>query len=412
MFIKAKFLSKAEKILLLGPATIVSVAYIDPGNFGSNIAAGARYGLSLLWVVWISGLMAILFQYISGKIGIATGKSILDLIDTRINSIDNQFKASLRYLYFSPMFLMILATDMAEFLGIVLGLHLIFNIPLLLAIPISIIDVMLLMTISEGKRTFELIIVSLVSVVGISYLIELQIVGVDFYEVLKSSFTISIADQTALLIAISIIGATVMPHAVILHSYLTSENNSRYKGIKHHLKETIVYLSIASLINAALQIMAYYAFHSYDALGEVDIEMGYKTLTYLYGSNAALIFAIALLASGISSSMVSVVTGVKVVETMIKKKLRAWKLRLLVRLINMLPLAIAIIIGIKTIDVLVYSQAILSLTLPLILFPLTIASSSKRIMNEYSNSLPISILAFISALFISFLNISFLIGLY
>lgn len=389
-------LFRLKKILLLGPATIISVAYIDPGNFGSNIAAGAYFGYSLLWSVWLASLAAILLQYLAGKVGLATRKSILDLTKERIKS------KALWYPYTLPMIAMILATDMAEFIGISLGLHFILGIPLILAVLISIIDVLLLMYISEKRGLFEILIGSLVAIVGISYLYELYLVKANFAEIILRSLMPELGGRQQILLIMSIIGATVMPHAVLLHSYLNSEQN---KGLREHRLETIIYLLIASFINIAIQVMAYYAF--YGKVEIIDMNMAYYTLIPLYGENAAYIFAIALLASGISSSIVSVLAGQRVFETAFSLKLKAWKARLLVRLINMIPLSIAVILGFNILELLVYTQAVLSLTLPFVLFPLVYFSSNKVIMQGYANRRTISFLALIFTIFVTFLNLYF-----
>lgn len=395
--------------MILGPATVVAVAYIDPGNFGSNIAAGSKFGLDLLWVVWISGLLAMLFQYLSGKIGLATSASVVDLVSDSIKG--RGYGGYFKTLYFLAMMIMVLATDMAEFLGIVLGLSYLFNIPLQIAIWLGILDVLVLMAVADRRISFETVIGSLVGVVGFSLLYEVLMVGVDVKEVLRSSFIPERPSGEALLIAISILGATIMPHALVLHPYLAIEKYGSYGhgGLRRHLRETIAYLSIASLINASLQIMSNYAFHKNGYL-DIDMDAAYIILQPLYGWLSSAVFAIALLASGISSSMVSILAGQKIVESWVSKRLAAWKLRLAVRLSNSIPLAIAIHIGIKPIDILVYSQAVLSLTLPLVVIPITVISMDKIHMGSMVNRRITSILAMIGSTFIVGLNIWFLIS--
>jgi len=393
--------------MILGPATVVAVAYIDPGNFGTNIAAGSRFGLHLLWVVWISGFLAILFQYLSGKVGLATSASIVDLVGGFVNN--RGYGRYARLLYFMAMMIMVLATDMAEFLGIVLGLSYLFNIPLNIAIWLGILDVLVLMIVADRRISFETIIGSLVGVVGFSLLYEVLTIGIDAKEVLRSSFIPERPSGEAMLIAVSILGATVMPHALILHPYLAIERYGfdRGSGLRKHLRETIAYLSIASLINASLQIMSNYAFHKNGYLN-IDMDTAYIILQPLYGWLSSAVFAIALLASGVSSSMVSILAGQKIVESWVGKKLAAWKLRLAVRLFNSVPLAIAIHMGIKPIDILVYSQAVLSLTLPLVVIPITVISMDKIHMGSMVNRKITSILAIIGSIFIVGLNIWFL----
>ncbi|MEM4485123.1 MAG: Nramp family divalent metal transporter, partial [Sulfolobales archaeon] len=249
---------------LLGPAVIVSVAYIDPGNFGSNISAGAKFGMSLLWVVWLSGFLAILFQYLSGKLGLARGYSVFEEMMLRIEGLGILSKP-LKILYFTSTFIMILATDMAELTGMVVGIALLLNIPLEIALPIAFLDIIILFIALERVGRLHEIIAVLVGVVGFSLLYELHIVGVDFTEVIRSSITISSLSGEISIYATAIIGATIMPHALLLHSYLsrdewrTQEDPSR--ALRKHLKDTLLYLSIASLLNAALQVLSYYAFY-------------------------------------------------------------------------------------------------------------------------------------------------------
>jgi len=398
--------------ILLGPATVVSVAYIDPGNFGSNIAAGSRHALDLLWVVWVSGVLAILFQYLSGKIGLASSKSVADLvfeaISCRLSGVWYSFS---RALYFLGLLSIIVATDMAEFLGIALGLSLLLSIPLGIAVWVSVVDVLALMAISDRRIGFEAIIGSLVGAVGFSLIYELLLVGVDMAEILRHSVVPGSVGQETFLVAISILGATVMPHAVLLHSYLASEKwGSRpgIEGLVRHVRETIAYLSVASVVNASIQILSYYAFYR-NGYHDVDMDTAYIILQPLYGWNASAVFAVALLASGISSSMVSVLAGQKVVESYIGRRLEAWKLRLLVRLFNMVPLAIAIHSGVKPIDILVYSQAVLSLLLPAVVVPVVVFSARSSTMGMLKNSRLISIIAAIGATFIIGLNIGYIV---
>ncbi|MCE4602079.1 MAG: Nramp family divalent metal transporter [Desulfurococcales archaeon] len=397
------------RLIALGPAVIVSVAYTDPGNFGSNIAAGSNHGLRLLWVVWISGLMAILFQYIAGKVGLV-GATVPEYVFSRLERLP--LARLWRGLYFLALFIMVLATDMAEFLGIALGFHLLLGVPLQVAVWISIIDVLLLMAYARTMSRLERLIAALVSVIGISYIYELYIVGIDPGEILENSFKVNLSTREEALIASSIIGATVMPHAVLLHSYLTRDKWGRpsLRGLKDalrkHAVETVVFLFIASLINASLQIMSYYAFYKNGYTGLDSMELAYQTLTPLYGNLASVVFGIAILASGISSSMVSVMAGVSLIESFVGRRFEEWKVRLAARLINMIPLSIAIYLGWSTLDILVYSQAVLSATLPLVLIPLTIMARDKRIMGDLANKPLITALAVLSTLLIIGINIS------
>lgn len=403
------FAARALRLLALGPAIIVSVAYIDPGNFGSNIAAGSNFGLRLLWVVWISGLMAILFQYLSGKLGLR-GMTVPDYVFNRVSGM--RFSRLLRALYFASMFIMVLATDMAEFLGIALGFHLLLGIPLAIAVWISVVDVLILMLFANTMSKLEKLIALLVAVVGLSYVYELYIVQVDVGEVLENSLRVNLGSRAEALVATSIIGATVMPHAVLLHSYLTREKwgvpraERLVQVLRKHLAETVVFLLVASLINASLQIMSYYAFYRNGFVGIESMEVAYQTLAPLYGSLASIVFGVAIMASGISSSMVSVMSGVSLIESYLGKRLAEWKVRLIARLVNMVPLAIAIHLGMGTLDILVYSQAVLSMTLPLVLVPLTLITRSEQYMGPLRNKRATTALAVASTLLIVAVNAS------
>ncbi|AFH42170.1 Nramp family divalent metal transporter [Fervidicoccus fontis] len=218
-------LENLKRILAIGPATLVSVAYIDPGNFGTNIEAGSKYGLTLLWVVWLSGAMAIMFQYISGKVGIVTEKGLLDVSMAKLRKNEKK-------LYFFGLFIAILATDMAEFVGMAVGFHLILGIPLSISAGLSVVDVLLLFLLTEDLGRMEIVIAGLVGIVGLSYLIELVIVHANPEEILMHSFIPYLSGSEMILTATSIIGATIMPHAIILHSYLSAEKSAGKGGIK------------------------------------------------------------------------------------------------------------------------------------------------------------------------------------
>lgn len=394
---------RLKRMLVIGPATVVAVAYIDPGNFGANIEAGSKYGLTLLWVVWLSGAMAIMFQYISGKIGIVSHKGIVELTMEKL-------RGRQRTLYFFGLFIAILATDMAEFVGMAVGIHLIFGIPLTVSALLSVIDVLILFFLTEDMGKMEVIIAGLVGIVGVSYLIELILVHANPGEILLHSFVPSIGNRMMLLTATSIIGATVMPHAVILHSYLSSEKSIRLgyseirSELKHHIKETVINLGGASLVNAAIQIMSYYAYYRNNLTDIVSLDNAYYTLIPFFGSIASTIFAIALLSSGLSSSMVSVLAGVKIFESYIGSTAKQWKIRLMLRLINMIPFLIAVYLGVSTLELLVYTQAILSFTLPLVLFPLTFIARDGEIMGKEKIGRTLFFMSFLSSVFILLVN--------
>ncbi len=392
---------KRRLLGILGPATVVSVAYMDPGNFGSNIAS-ASLGLDLLWVVWVSSMIAMLLQYLSGKLGILTGKSIVDLTLQRFKH--NSVGMVAGRLYAIPLLAVVIATDMAEFLGITLGLHLLTGIPMLFTALLAVVDILILFILTDRKGGFEMLIGSLVALIGLSYIIQLYIIAPDPNAILESSITPRLNDSRQVILAASILGATVMPHALMLHGYLTADRWNRVKEkVRRHMRETIAYLSIAAVINASLQIASYGAFYT-NGIEVTDIDKAYHTLKPLYGVFAADAFGIALLASGISSSLVSVVAGQKVIESIRGKRMEQWRVRLSVRLINMVPLLIALLVGVKAIDMLVYSQVVLSLTLPFIAIPLVVIASRIGII-----SIPTKVASVIAVIFIVMLNIMLLI---
>ncbi len=394
---------KRRLLGILGPATVVSVAYIDPGNFGSNIASGSLYGLDLLWVVWVSSMIAMLLQYLSGKLGIITGKSVVDL--TLQGFKHSSIGRVAGRLYAIPLLAVVIATDMAEFLGITLGLHLLTGIPMLLAALLAIVDILILFLITDRKGRFEMLIGSLVALIGLSYVIQLYIIAPDPNAILKSSLTPRLDDNKQVILAASILGATVMPHALMLHGYLTADRwNGIKEKIKRHMKETIIYLSMAAVINASLQIAAYGAFYT-NGIEVTDIDEAYHTLKPLYGVFAADVFGIALLASGISSSLVSVVAGQRVIESIRGRRMERWRVRLSVRLVNMVPLLIALLVGVKAIDILVYSQVVLSLALPFIAVPLVVIASRVGIISMYTK-----VASIIAVIFIVVLNVMLLIS--
>lgn len=326
----------------------------------------------------MASIVAMLLQYLSGKLGIVAGRSVVDLTLARLNS-----HRYARLAYSIPLLAIVIATDMAEFLGIALGLHLLLGLPLHIAAGIAVIDVMILLIASEKRRRLELMVGLMVAIIGLSYVVQLYMIAPEPMLVLEKSVSITLTGDQVILTA-SILGATVMPHALILHGYLTAERwNGMKDKLKRHTRETIVYLAVAAMINASLQIAAYGAFYT-KGIEVTDMTEAYNTLIPLYGSIAAYAFGIALLASGISSSLVSVVTGQKVMESIRGKSITQWKTRLIVRMINMVPLLIALFIGIKAIDILVYSQVVLSLMLPFVAVPLVVLVSRMGMVMHYT----------------------------
>lgn len=369
--------------LFMGSGLIVSVAYIDPGNWGTNIGGGASFNYDLLWVIWMASGMAMIFQYLSGKIGIA-GYSLPDLIRIKFNS---KFWI---FVYWILAELAILATDLAEFLGIVVALKLLFGIPLIWGTYIAVIDVLLILFLAKEKfRKLEYSFILFVSTIGLAFLYEVIISKPDFSMVLIHSVKPILTKET-MLIAVGIIGATVMPHALFVHSWLIKKkvieyaNLTKKEVLKYHLIDNVVSLTIAGLINAAMLIMAAAAFYKLGG-GVTTLEDAYVTLIPLFGSFAAFVFALALLSAGISSSVTGTLAGQSIMDGLMEFKINIWVRRLITRFINLIPLTIAIILGIEPLNILIYSQAVLSIMIPLPLIPIIWFTSRKDIMGELVN---------------------------
>lgn len=343
---------------LIGPATVVSVAYIDPGNFGANIASGASYGLDLLWVVWLSGALAIMYQYIAGALGLETGKGLLSHLKAR---------AAWAWPFYIPaLFAVALATDLAEFVGLVMALELLFGLPLYAAVALGSIDVLLILALGERGRRYYATVGALASLVGLSFLVELALIKPDLSAVLYHSFVPTLGGGGALYAA-SIVGATIMPHALILHSHLAEG-----MGKMTHKVQTLYNLGLASAVNAAMQITAAYALYGRGDIGISDVP---KILTPLYGPLAGFAFSIGLLSSGLASSAVSVQAGALILEASFGRRVSKYRARSLFRLANVIPTAAALALGVSPLALLVYTQVVLSMILPMVLMPLVLFAS-------------------------------------
>ncbi len=364
-----------------GPAVVASIAYVDPGNFATNIQAGARYGYELLWVVLLANLIAMLFQALSAKLGIVTGRNLAELCRERFSR-----RVSLAMWVVSEIAAM--ATDLAEFLGGAIGLSLLFGLPLLAGMAITAVIVYgILMFDRYGFRPVELIIGGLVATIALCYLVELFIVPIDWGSAALHSVVPAIPDRDALLLAVGIIGATVMPHAVYLHSGLTQARipprndteKRRIVRISNH--EVIVALAIAGLVNMAMVVMASGAFHA--GLSDVaEIETAYHTLTPLLGAAAATVFLISLLASGVSSSTVGTLAGQMIMQGFVGFTIPVW----VRRVVTMVPAFIVVAMGADATSALVMSQVVLSLALPLPMVALLLFTRRADIMGSFANS--------------------------
>jgi|SRR3989338_2713302 len=387
--------------LFMGSGLIVSVAYIDPGNWGTNIGAGSSFNYDLLWMIWLASGMAMLFQYLSGKLGIA-GYSLPELVRRRFK------RKGIVLLYWLLAEFAILATDLAEFLGIVVALNLLFGIPLLWGTYIAIADVLIILFLTRKRfRNLEQAFVGFVGIIGLAFVYEVAISKPDYPSILLHSFTPSLTPASALL-AIGIIGATVMPHALFVHSWLIKNKvisvnfGSKATALKYHLIDTVGSLFMAGLINAAMLIMAAAAF--YQVAEVATLTAAYKTLIPLFGPLSALVFAIALLSAGISSSVTGTLAGQSIMDGLTDFKISIWVRRLVTRVINVIPLTIAISLGWEPLNILIYSQVTLSFLILLPLIPIIKYTADKKIMGDLVNKRITTIFAILFAAVITAFN--------
>lgn len=400
MFLKKLLTQRRQTLrrllLYTGPALLVSMAYMDPGNYGTDIQAGASLNYALLWVVWLSSGMAMLLQYLSGKLGIATRLSLPEIIREQLKHKK----------YIIPYWLAAeaaaAATDLAEYLGTVIALNLLFGIPMIYAAIFGAVDVLIILTLATQRRFYiiERLFVIFVSIIGFGYLYEIFITKPDPSAIIFHSFVPSLSSSNAVLLAVGVIGATVMPHALFVHSWLTKNKvldkplEERRRIRKLHLVENIVLLTIAGFVNAAIMIMAATAFHATNP-GVASISEAYKTLLPLFGAVAGIVFLLTLLSSGIASSVVGTLAGQAVMEGLLGKKVNLWVRRFITRFVNVIPTTIAIMFGLDPLSILVYSQVILSIMIPIPMIPLVIATRNRKLMGEFVNKRITTLLAII-----------------
>lgn len=376
-----------------GPALIVSVAYIDPGNYATDISGGASFGYSMLWIVWLAGIMAMLLQYLSGKVGIATGHSLPELIRLHLK------KPAYIIPYWLGSEVAVAMTDLAEFLGTVLALYLLFGIPLLYGTFLSVLDVLLILGVTRGKvRRLEYAFMLFVSIIGIGYVYEIFITAPDLHALLEGSVVPNMSSTSRVLLSVGVIGATVMPHAVFVHSALANDKitdpsiEAKRRVLRLHRLESIIMFTFAGLVNVAIMTMASAAFGA-RGIEVASVEEAYLTMTPLFGQAAAIVFAITLLSSGLSSSTTGTLAGQAIMEGMLGRKMNLWVRRIVTRFINTIPTTVAILSGIDPLQMLVYSQVSLSLMLPLPLLPLWKFTRDKGLMGDLVNSKITTVLA-------------------
>jgi len=386
-------------LAFVGPAVVASIAYVDPGNFATNIQAGAKFGYALLWVVLLANLIAMLFQALSAKLGIVTGRNLAELCR-------DHFPRPIVWAMWMVSEIAAMATDLAEFLGGAIGLSLLFHMPLFAAMIVTgIVTYGLLMFQAYGFRPIELIIGAMVSIIALCYLVEMFVVPVDWIAAATHMVVPQIADAQALLLAVGIIGATVMPHAVFLHSGLTQtrmpvrDDAERRLVLRFSNREVIVALALAGLVNLAMVIMASSAFHA--GHPEVaEIETAYHTLTPLLGAAAASVFLLSLIASGIAASTVGTMAGQMIMQGFVGFRIPIW----VRRLVTMLPAFVVVAVGVNATNALVISQVVLSIALPLPMIALIIFTGRRDLMGAFANSRLTRVAALIGTAVVLVLN--------
>jgi manganese transport protein len=383
----------------LGPAFIASIAYVDPGNFATNIQGGAQFGYELLWVILGSNLMAMLLQALSAKLGIATGKNLAEHCRER-------FSRPVVWIMWVLMELVAMATDLAEFLGAAVALNLLFGLPLWVAGLLTAVITFLILGLERyGFRPLEAVITGFLAVIAISYVIEMFIGHPDWTAIAHSTFVPHFTNSKSILLGVGILGATVMPHAIFLHSALTQgrvvvKKPEQQRRLFHYeIIDVVIAMVIASSVNAAMLITSAAAFHT-GGMNVGTLEQAYLTLQPLLGRLAGVVFGVALLASGLSSSSVGTMAGQVIMQGFLHFHIPPW----IRRIVTIIPSLIVIFIGLDPTRTLVLSQVVLSFGLPFAVIPLVLFTSNSRLMGVLVNNRITTLLACLSAGLIVALN--------
>ena len=365
----------------MGPAFIASIAYVDPGNFATNIQGGAQFGYLLIWVIVASNLMAMLIQTLSAKLGLVTGLNLAE-------HCREQFPKPVVISMWVLMEIVAMSTDLAEFLGAALGFQLMMGVPLLIGGLLTGVATMLILGLERyGFRPFEAVISSMVAMIALCYLAEILIAKPDWELVLRNTFVPRFSGGESVFLACGILGATVMPHAIFLHSALMQgrivvRDKARLKSLyRFEIGEVIIAMGVASCVNAAMLIMAAATFHKTGHSSIATIEEAYRTLEPLLGSAAKWIFGLSLLVSGLSSSAVGTGAGQVIMQGFLKWHIPIW----IRRLVTMAPALMVIGIGLDPTRTLVMSQVVLSFGLPFAIIPLVMFTCRADIMGEMVN---------------------------
>ncbi len=363
-----------------GPAVIASIAYMDPGNFATNIQGGAQFGYLLLWVVVLANLVAMLFQALSAKVGIVTGESLAGLCR-------RHFPPPVVLAMWLVSEIAAMATDLAETLGAAIGLSLLFGLPLMVGLLITVVATYAILLLQGGGfRPIEVVISVFIGAIGLCYLIEMLVAPPDWGAFAFHSVVPLLSGPDSVTLAVGIIGATVMPHAIYLHSSLTqgrmpaANDADRRRILGYSNREVLLALGVAGLINMAMLAMAARVFHQGHA-DVASIETAYHTLVPLLGIGAGAVFMVSLLASGFSSSVVGTMAGQVIMQDFVGFRIPLW----VRRLATMLPAVVIVGMGVDSTQALVLSQVVLSLVLPVPMIALLVLSGRRDVMGVFAN---------------------------
>lgn len=390
----------------VGPAFLVSVGYMDPGNWGTDLAGGSKFGYALLWVIFASNLMAQFLQILCARLGLVTGK---DLAMACRDYLNRPTAIALWLL----CEVAIIACDLAEVVGSAVALNLLFKIPLELGVLITGLDVLLLLGFMKfGFRKIEAIVGTLVLTVFLCFGYEMVVSNPDWPSALRGTFLPSLPNNEALAISLGILGATVMPHNLYLHSSIVQSRKveASESGLKEAIVsntlDTVLALSLAFFVNAAILVLAASVFHRQGLVVE-ELQEGHRLLSSVLGGASATAFAVALLASGQSSTITGTLAGQIVMEGFMRWKIAPWVRRLLTRSLAIIPAIIIIHLsgGKNTVGLLVFSQIVLSMQLPFAIYPLIAFTSSKQRMGDFANPAAIRAIGYLIATLISGLNL-------
>jgi manganese transport protein len=387
-------------LAMLGPAFVAAVAYVDPGNFATNVQGGAQFGYLLLWVVLMANVMAMLIQYLSAKLGIATDRNLPELCRER-------FPQPVTWMLWVQAEIMCMSTDVAEFVGAALGLNLIFGVPLLTAgLMTGVIAFVILAMQTHGYRRFELAITALLGIVFLGFLYETLKIGPSVHGSLQGLVP-HLGATNSIYLAVGIVGATVMPHVIYLHSALTNgrmpvrNDAERSRVLSFERVDVIIALTLAGLVNMAMLAVSAKLFHDTGHTGVSTIQQAHSGFATQVGGGAALAFAVALFASGASSSSVGTYAGQVVMNGFIGVNIRL----VIRRVVTMIPAIVVLAVGFNPTDALVLSQVVLSFGIPMALIPLVMLTGRADVMGAHVNRLSTTVLATALAALITAMNL-------